>query len=114
MRLSKSPEESLHRPSVDVLMESAAKSMGVKAIGVILTGMGSDGAKGIKAMHDAGGRTIAQDEDSCIVYGMPKVAVSLGGVDRVVPLNNVVPAILEELGAAALQVREAGRREIIV
>jgi two-component system chemotaxis response regulator CheB len=101
VRLSKSPEGGLHRPSVDILMESAAKIMGGKAIGVILTGMGSDGARGIKSIHDAGGRTIAQDAESCIVYGMPKVAVSLGGVDRVLPLESIVPAILEELGAAA-------------
>ncbi len=98
IHLSKSPEDSLHRPSVDVLMESAAKVMAGKAIGVILTGMGSDGAMGIKAIHDAGGRTIAQDEESCIVYGMPKVAVSLGGVDRVVSLYGAVSAILDELG----------------
>ncbi len=98
VHLSKSPEDSLHRPSVDVLMESVAKVMGGRAIGVILTGMGSDGAMGIKVLHDAGGRTIAQDEESCIVYGMPKVAVSLGGVDRVVPLDGAVSAILDELG----------------
>ncbi len=101
VRLSKSPGDSLHRPSVDILMESAAKAMGIRVIGVILTGMGSDGARGIKAIHDAGGRTIAQNEESCIVYGMPKAAVSLGGVDRVVSLENAVIAIIEELGAAA-------------
>lgn len=99
VRLSKLPEGSIHRPSVDVLMESAAKVMGGRAIGVILTGMGADGAMGIKAIHDAGGRTIAQDEESCIVYGMPKVAVSMGGVDRIVPLGGAASAILHEMGA---------------
>lgn len=102
VRLSKSPEGGLHRPSVDILMESAAETMRGKVIGVILTGMGSDGARGIKAIHDAGGRTIAQDAESCIVYGMPKVAVSLGGVDRVLPLESIAPAILEELGSSAV------------
>ncbi len=97
VHLSKFPVDRIHRPSVDVMMESAAKVMRGRVIGVILTGMGNDGAMGIKAIHDAGGKTIAQDEESCIVYGMPKVAVSLGGVDRIVPLAGAVPAILDEL-----------------
>jgi len=98
VRLSSEPQGLLHRPSVDVLIESVAKVSGKKAIGVILTGMGADGARGIKAVHDAGGRTIAQDEESCVVYGMPKVAVDMGGVDRSVPLSVVPRAIMEELG----------------
>jgi len=97
VRLSDEPEGLLHRPSVDVLMESVAKVAGSRAVGVILTGMGADGALGIKAIHEAGGRTLAQDEDTCVVYGMPRVAVELGGVDRSVPLERIHEAILEEL-----------------
>jgi two-component system, chemotaxis family, protein-glutamate methylesterase/glutaminase len=98
VRLSKSPDGLLHRPSVDILMESVAEILGRRAVGVILTGMGSDGAKGIKAIHDSGGRTIAQDESTCVVYGMPKVAVELGGVDRSLPLERIPAAIIGELG----------------
>lgn len=78
-----------HRPSVDVLFRSAARYAGSNAIGVILTGMGNDGARGMKEMHDAGAHTIAQDEQSCVVYGMPKEAVKAGGVDDVVPLDKI-------------------------
>ena len=70
-----------HRPSVDVLFESVAKVAGKKAVGIILTGMGGDGAKGLKAMRDAGAKTIGQDESTCIVYGMPKVAYDIGAVE---------------------------------
>lgn len=97
VRLSHDPEGMLHRPSVDVLMESLAETVGRKALGIILTGMGADGAHGIKALHDAGGKTIAQDEASCVVYGMPKVAVELGGVDRSLPLERITSAILAEV-----------------
>lgn len=78
-----------HRPSVDVLFRSAARYAGGNAIGVILTGMGNDGARGMKEMHDAGARTVAQDEQSCVVYGMPKEAVRAGGVDDVLPLGDI-------------------------
>lgn len=98
VRLSSKPDGLLHRPSVDVLMDSVADVAGSRGFGVILTGMGSDGAKGIKKLHDAGGRTLAQDEQTCVVYGMPKVAVELGGVDRSLPLGRIHAAILEELG----------------
>jgi two-component system chemotaxis response regulator CheB len=98
VHLSEEPDGLLHRPSVDVLMESVAKVSASKALGIILTGMGADGARGIKALHDAGGKTIAQDEATCVVYGMPKVAVDMGGVDRSLPLGMVPTAILEELG----------------
>ena len=77
------------RPAVEVLFDSVAKYAGVNAIGVILTGMGRDGAKGLKRMKEAGAATIAQDEQSCVVYGMPKAAVEEGGVDRVLPLGNI-------------------------
>ena len=70
-----------HRPSVDVLFESVAKVAGKKAVGIILTGMGGDGAKGLKAMRDAGAKTIGQDESTCIVYGMPKVAYDIEAVE---------------------------------
>lgn len=78
-----------HRPSVDVLFRSAARYAGGNAIGVILTGMGNDGARGMKEMHDAGARTVAQDEHSCVVYGMPKEAVRAGGVDDILPLGDI-------------------------
>jgi two-component system chemotaxis response regulator CheB len=81
------------RPSVDVLFSSVAESAGPNAVGVILTGMGSDGAQGMKKMKSAGASTIAQDEASCVVFGMPKEAIRLGGADRVVPLHSVAQAI---------------------
>jgi len=86
-----------HRPSVDVLFNSVAKIAGANAIGVILTGMGGDGARGLLAMRKAGSRTIGQDEASCVVYGMPKVAYDLGAVERQLPLQGVAKGILELL-----------------
>lgn len=86
-----------HRPSADVLFNSVAKIAGVNAIGVILTGMGGDGARGLLAMRNAGSRTIGQDEASCIVYGMPKVAYDIGAVERQLPLQNIAKGILELL-----------------
>jgi len=83
-----------HRPSVDVLFRSVAQAAGKNALGVIMTGMGDDGALGMKEMHDAGSRTIAQDEDTCIVYGMPKEAIKHGGVDDIVPLQDVPKKIM--------------------
>jgi two-component system chemotaxis response regulator CheB len=83
-----------HRPSVDVLFRSVAKFAGRNATGIIMTGMGDDGARGLKDMCDAGSMTYAQDEETCIVYGMPKEAVRLGGVKRVVPLQDIRLAIL--------------------
>ena len=91
------PLVSRHRPSVDVLFRSAARFAGANAIGVILTGMGDDGALGMKEMHEAGARTFAQDEATCVVFGMPKEAIKLGGVDDILPL--------EQLPAAVLRVR---------
>ncbi len=78
-----------HKPSVDVLFNSAAKFAGSNAIGVILTGMGRDGANGLLAMKKMGAKTIAQDEKSCVVYGMPKAAVEIGAVDYIEPLDNI-------------------------
>ncbi|MEZ4331083.1 MAG: chemotaxis response regulator protein-glutamate methylesterase [Myxococcota bacterium] len=87
-----------HRPSVDALFASVAAEAGAKAVGAILTGMGRDGAKGLLAMRRAGARTLAQDHDSSIVFGMPKVAIELGAVERVVPLDRVAVSIVEALG----------------
>ncbi len=87
------PPVNRHRPSVDVLFRSAAKAAGANALGIILTGMGDDGARGLREMHEAGARTIAQDEESCVVYGMPKEAVKLGAADDILPLNRVPGAI---------------------
>ncbi len=86
-----------HRPSVDVLFSSVAKIAGSNAIGVILTGMGSDGAKGLLSMKNAGARTIGQDEASCVVYGMPKIAYDMGAVEKQVPLNMVAKNILSSI-----------------
>lgn len=86
-----------HRPSVDVLFNSISKVVGANAIGVILTGMGSDGARGLLSMRNAGARTLGQDEASCIVYGMPKVAYELGGVERQFPLEKISQGILDFL-----------------
>jgi len=83
-----------HRPSVDVLFRSAARYAGRNAVGVILTGMGDDGAHGMLEMKQAGAATIAQDEATCVVFGMPKEAIKLGGVDKVMPLGAVARSIL--------------------
>jgi two-component system, chemotaxis family, protein-glutamate methylesterase/glutaminase len=83
------PRVCYQRPSVDVLFESAAKAAGGDAIGAILTGMGSDGAQGLLKMKQAGARTLAQDEASCVVFGMPREAIRMGAVDRVTPLDRL-------------------------
>jgi len=83
------PLVSRHCPSVDVLFRSVAKFAGKNALGIIMTGMGDDGAHGLLEMHDAGARTVAQDEESCVVFGMPKEAIKLGGVDKVMPLRSI-------------------------
>jgi two-component system chemotaxis response regulator CheB len=83
-----------HRPSVDVLFRSAARYAGRNAVGVILTGMGDDGARGMLEMKQAGAITIAQDEATCVVFGMPKEAIKLNGVDKVLPLGSIGGAIL--------------------
>lgn len=91
------PLVSRHRPSVDVLFRSVATCAGKNAIGVIMTGMGDDGAKGMLEMKEAGAYTIAQDEESCVVFGMPKEAIKQGGVDSVVPLNKISKLVLEKI-----------------
>lgn len=90
------PPVNRHRPSVDVLFRSVARSAGVNALGVIMTGMGDDGAAGLLEMHKAGARTVAQDEQSCVVYGMPKEAVKRGAVDQIMPLNMIAREILAQ------------------
>lgn len=87
------PLVSRHRPSVDVLFRSVAQSAGANAIGVIMTGMGNDGAEGLLEMKQAGAFTLAQDEASCVVFGMPKEAIERGAVDRVMALNQLAGAI---------------------
>lgn len=86
-----------HRPSVDVLFRSVAKCAGANAFGIIMTGMGDDGAAGLLEMRQAGARTIAQDEESCVVYGMPKEAVKRGGVERTVSLDVIDREIVNQL-----------------
>jgi len=91
--LNDGPPVSRHRPSVDVLFRSAAQSMGAHAIGVILTGMGDDGARGLLEMKTAGAMTIAQDEESCVVFGMPKEAIQRGAASLVLPLEKIAGEI---------------------
>jgi len=88
------PPVSRHRPSVDVLFRSVARGAGSNALGIIMTGMGDDGARGLKEMRDAGARTLGQDEPSCVVYGMPREAFKLGAVERELPLEQIAGAIL--------------------
>ncbi len=90
------PLVSRHRPSVDVLFRSAARYAGKNAVGVIMTGMGDDGAKGMLEMREAGAFNIAQDEESCVVFGMPKKAIELDAVDRVLPLSAIPAAVIRE------------------
>jgi two-component system, chemotaxis family, protein-glutamate methylesterase/glutaminase len=82
-----------HRPSVDVLFRSTARYAGKNAVGIIMTGMGDDGARGLLEMKEAGARTIAQDEKSCVVFGMPREAIKLGGVDQILPLEQIAAEI---------------------
>ncbi len=84
-----------HRPAVDVLFRSVASSAGSAAVGVILTGMGNDGAKGMTEMHDQGALTLAQDQESCVVYGMPKVAVESGAVDESLTPEQIVSRLID-------------------
>ena len=90
------PLVSRHRPSVDVLFRSVAVSAGTNATGIIMTGMGDDGARGLKEMKDSGARTVAQDEASCVVFGMPRVAIEMGGVDTVLPLGQIPKVVCDD------------------
>lgn len=98
VRVKSGPLVCHQRPSVDVLFHSVAEVAGRNAVGVILTGMGKDGAEGMRAMHDRGAVTFAQDEESCVVFGMPKEAIKTGGVDKTVPLSLVPNAIHSVFG----------------
>jgi two-component system, chemotaxis family, protein-glutamate methylesterase/glutaminase len=92
VRLNQDPLVNRHRPSVDVLFNSCSTTAGSNAIGIIMTGMGDDGARGLLAMRKAGARTLAQDEATSVVFGMPKVAIEMGGVERVLPLGQLAGA----------------------
>jgi two-component system chemotaxis response regulator CheB len=91
--IADAPPVNRHKPSVDVLFKSAADCAGRDVLGVILTGMGDDGARGMKMLHDKGARTIAQNEETCVVFGMPKEAINLGAIDDVIPISQVAGAI---------------------
>jgi two-component system chemotaxis response regulator CheB len=97
VKIKNGPRVHHQRPAVDVLFQSVAKNAGPNAVGVVLTGMGSDGAKGLLAMKRQGACTIAQDEQTSVVFGMPKEAIKIGAADKVVPLSNVSHAIINSL-----------------
>ncbi len=96
VEVKEGPLVSRHRPSVDVLFRSAAQSAGKNAVGVIMTGMGDDGARGMLELKEAGALTIAQDEESCVVFGMPRKAIELNAIDRVLPLDAIPAIVLKE------------------
>ncbi|WP_136255294.1 MULTISPECIES: protein-glutamate methylesterase/protein-glutamine glutaminase [Halomonadaceae] len=100
VRLDDGPPVNRHRPSVDVLFDSAAQQAGRNAIGVLLTGMGKDGAAGLLAMRKAGAATVAQDEASCVVFGMPREAIALGAADEVLPLEDIAPRLMKLVAAS--------------
>lgn len=104
VKLDGSEPVNRHRPSVDVLFYSAAQVAGENAIGVILTGMGKDGAYGLLAMHQAGARTFAQDEASCVVFGMPREALLIGAAEKAVPLGKMSEQILKSAGSSGHRV----------
>ena len=103
MRLADDPPVNRHRPSVDVLFESCARHVGANAVGVIMTGMGDDGARGLLAMRGSGARTLAQDEATCVVFGMPRVAIEMGATEQVLPLSR-----LAEAATALVRTRHRG------
>jgi two-component system, chemotaxis family, protein-glutamate methylesterase/glutaminase len=109
VRLIAAPPLNHHRPSVDVLFRSCARHAGANAVGVILTGMGSDGADGLLSMRDAGARTLAQDEQSSVVFGMPKEAIACGAAESVVALDQMAAAIVRAAAEGA-RARAASRR----
>lgn len=95
VEIENGPLVSRHRPSVDVMFRSVARAEGMNALGIILTGMGSDGAQGLLEMKKNGAETVAQDESSCVVFGMPKEAIACGAVDAVLPLSRIPDRILQ-------------------
>ena len=92
--LDDEPRQTLHRPSIDVMMQSVASVCPGTSLGVLLTGMGSDGVEGLRAIRDAGGKTLAESPETCVIYGMPKAAVEAGVVDRSVPLTKMADEIV--------------------
>ncbi|HEV8458122.1 MAG TPA: chemotaxis response regulator protein-glutamate methylesterase [Methylomirabilota bacterium] len=98
------------RPSVDVLFLSVAETVGIGSVGILLTGMGADGARGLLAMRNAGARTIAQDEATSVVFGMPRAAIALGAVDHVLSLARICPKALELAGSSGLGARDLALR----
>lgn len=98
--LDESPPVNRHRPSVDVLFQSAATCAGRNALGVILTGMGRDGAAGLLKMREAGAHTVAQDEASCVVFGMPKEAIALGGATEIIALTDIAAHLVQQMHLA--------------
>src|SRR5579871_1135512 len=102
-RLQDGPAINRHRPSIDLLFSSMAHELGAQGIGVILTGMGADGARGLQQMRSSGAQTLAQDEASSVVWGMPGAAVALGAVDRVLPLEQIAAALLVPRAAPLLR-----------
>ena len=103
VRLGDEPPVGHHRPSVDVLFDACADVAGRNVVAVIMTGMGDDGARGMAALRAAGAVTLAQDERSCVVFGMPKAAIELGGVQRVLPLGELAAAVLTSVAGSELQ-----------
>ncbi len=99
-KLEDTPNVNRHKPSVEVLFNSVAKTFGRNAIGIILTGMGGDGSEGLKRMREKGACTIAQDEETCVVFGMPKVAINIGAVDTILPIFGIVNHLKDKLGVA--------------
>jgi two-component system chemotaxis response regulator CheB len=103
IRLEHGKPVSGHRPSVDVLFQSVAEEYGSQAVALIMTGMGSDGAQGIGAIHLAGGHTLAQDKESCSVFGMPRVAIENGVIDTVLPLKDIAGYLISVVGQQTLR-----------
>jgi two-component system, chemotaxis family, protein-glutamate methylesterase/glutaminase len=99
VKIKEGPLVHYQRPSVDVLFQSVARSAGINALGVLLTGMGSDGAKGLLAMRQSGAYTVAQDEKSSVVFGMPKEAINLGAACEVTPLSQIAHSIARHLNS---------------
>lgn len=97
VHLGEEPKESLHRPSIDIMMESVARVCGKRALGLLLTGMGNDGAMGMKAIKESGGITIAQDERTSVIFGMPKAAIEEGIVDEIAPLEKIPDALIKRV-----------------
>jgi two-component system chemotaxis response regulator CheB len=103
VRVKDGPMVCYQRPSVDVLFTSVAMAAGARAIGVILTGMGNDGAQGMKRMREKGSYNIAQDEASCVIFGMPREAIRAGAVDQILPLDRIAAALVNACTLTAVR-----------